>query len=121
MTGLLVAVAPRLGAHVVAAWLAGIVVNLLTVDSPTYFDIALRDFGLLLAALALGRLAASSARRAPSAEAEVAGTRPVRDLVRSRCNVREASVRRFVLSPSAACSADGRRAPLARAPRHGIA
>jgi uncharacterized membrane protein YphA (DoxX/SURF4 family) len=55
--GILVAVAPRLGAYVVAAWLAGIVVNLLTVDPPTYYDIALRDLGLLLAALTLGRLA----------------------------------------------------------------
>ena len=55
--GLIVAVAPRLGGYVVAAWLAGIVVNLLTVDPPTYYDIALRDFGLLLAALTLGRLA----------------------------------------------------------------
>jgi uncharacterized membrane protein YphA (DoxX/SURF4 family) len=84
LAGLLVAVAPRLGAYVVAAWLAGIVVNLLTVDPPTYYDIALRDFGLLLAALALGRLAASSARRAPSVDAQAAATRPVRDLVRSR-------------------------------------
>lgn len=82
--GLLVAVAPRLGAYVVAAWLAGIVVNLLTVDAPTYYDIALRDFGLLLAALALGRLAASSARRAPSAEAEAPAARPARDVVRSQ-------------------------------------
>jgi uncharacterized membrane protein YphA (DoxX/SURF4 family) len=55
--GLLVAVAPRLGAYVVAAWLAGIIVNLLSVDPPRYFDIALRDFGLLLAAVTLGRLA----------------------------------------------------------------
>ena len=55
--GVLVAVAPRIGAYVVAAWLAGIVVNLLTVDPPAYYDIALRDFGLLLAAVALGRLA----------------------------------------------------------------
>jgi uncharacterized membrane protein YphA (DoxX/SURF4 family) len=55
--GILVAVAPRLGAYVVAAWLAGIVVNLLTVDPPTYYDIALRDFALMLAALTLGRLA----------------------------------------------------------------
>ena len=55
--GILVALAPRLGAYVVAAWLAGIVVNLLTVDPPTYYDIALRDFGLLLGALTLGRLA----------------------------------------------------------------
>jgi hypothetical protein len=55
--GILVAVAPRIGAYVVAAWLAGIIVNLLTVDPPTYYDIALRDFGLMLAALTLGRLA----------------------------------------------------------------
>ena len=84
LAGLLVAVAPRLGAYVVAAWLAGIVVNLLTVDPPTYYDIALRDFGLLLAALALGRLAASSARRVPSGDAGAAATPPVRDLARSR-------------------------------------
>jgi uncharacterized membrane protein YphA (DoxX/SURF4 family) len=55
--GILVAVAPRLGAYVVAAWLAGIIVNLLTADPPTYYDIALRDFGLMLGALSLGRLA----------------------------------------------------------------
>lgn len=55
--GILVALAPRIGAYVVAAWLGGIIVNLLTVDPPTYYDIALRDFGLLLAALTLGRLA----------------------------------------------------------------
>jgi hypothetical protein len=53
--GVLVAVAPRFGAYVVAAWLAGIIVNLLTL--PGYYDVALRDFGLLVAALALGRLA----------------------------------------------------------------
>ena len=68
LAGLLVAVAPRLGAYVVAAWLAGIVVNLLTVDPPTYYDIALRDVGLLLAALALARLATRNARRIPRAE-----------------------------------------------------
>lgn len=55
--GLLVAFAPRIGAFVVAAWLAGIVVNLLTKNAPQYYDIALRDFGLMLAALTLGRLA----------------------------------------------------------------
>lgn len=55
--GILVALAPRIGAYVVAAWLGGIIVNLLTVDPPTYYDVALRDFGLLLAALTLGRLA----------------------------------------------------------------
>jgi hypothetical protein len=55
IAGLLVAVRPRIGAYVVAAWLGGIIVNLLL--SGKYFDVALRDFGLCLAALALGRLA----------------------------------------------------------------
>jgi len=55
--GLLVAVAPRIGAFVVAAWLFGIVVTLLTKNPPEYYDIALRDFGLMLGALTLGRLA----------------------------------------------------------------
>ena len=55
--GLLVAFAPRIGAFLVAAWLAGIVVNLLTKNPPEYYDIALRDFGLMLGALTLGRLA----------------------------------------------------------------
>ena len=54
--GLLVAFAPRIGAFVVAAWLFGIVVNLLTKNPPEYYDIALRDFGLMLGALTLGRL-----------------------------------------------------------------
>jgi hypothetical protein len=57
VAGLTVAVAPALGAPLVAAWLAGIVVNLLTKNPPEYYDIALRDFGLLLAALTLARLA----------------------------------------------------------------
>ena len=55
--GLLVAVAPRIGAFVVAGWLFGIVINLLTKNAPQYYDIALRDFGLMLGALTLGRLA----------------------------------------------------------------
>jgi hypothetical protein len=55
LAGVLVAIRPRIGAPVVAAWLAGIIVNLLTV--PGYYDIALRDFGLLLGALTLTRLA----------------------------------------------------------------
>ena len=50
----LVALRPQIGAYVVAAWLAGIVINLLLI--PGYFDIALRDFGLMLGALALARL-----------------------------------------------------------------
>jgi uncharacterized membrane protein YphA (DoxX/SURF4 family) len=56
IAGLAVAVKPRYGAYVVAAWLAGIIVNLLTLSG--YYDVALRDFGLLLGALTLGRLAA---------------------------------------------------------------
>jgi uncharacterized membrane protein YphA (DoxX/SURF4 family) len=54
--GLLVAVAPRIGAFVVAGWLFGIVINLLTKNAPQYYDIALRDFGLMLAALTFGRI-----------------------------------------------------------------
>jgi hypothetical protein len=55
--GILVLLAPRIGAFVVAAWLGGIILNLLTKDAPLYYDIALRDFGLMLAALTFGRLA----------------------------------------------------------------
>jgi hypothetical protein len=58
--GLIVAVRPRIGAYVVAAWLAGIIVDLLLVGG--YGDIALRDFGLLLGALTLGRLATARER-----------------------------------------------------------
>jgi hypothetical protein len=53
--GILVAVLPRIGGYVVAAWLAGIILNLLLIGD--YYDVALRDFGLLVAALALARLA----------------------------------------------------------------
>jgi hypothetical protein len=53
--GLLVAVAPRIGAWVVAAWLAAITVNLMF--PPGFYDIALRDFGLMIGAIALGVLA----------------------------------------------------------------
>jgi hypothetical protein len=45
---------PRIGAYVVAAWRLGIILDLLVLGS--FFDVALRDFGLLLAAVALGRL-----------------------------------------------------------------
>jgi uncharacterized membrane protein len=55
LAGVAVAVKPRYGALLVAAWLAGIIVNLLLI--PGYYDIALRDFGLLVGALALSRLA----------------------------------------------------------------
>jgi hypothetical protein len=62
--GLVVALAPLIGAPLVAAWLAGIIVNLLTNDPPQYYDIALRDFGLLLGALTLARLAFAFRRTA---------------------------------------------------------
>ena len=55
IAGLLVAIHPRLGGPVVAAWLAGIIINLLLI--PGFYDVALRDFGLFLAAIALSRLA----------------------------------------------------------------
>jgi hypothetical protein len=58
--GIVVAVRPRIGGYVVAAWLLGIIVNLLLVGG--YLDVALRDLGLLLAALALARLAEANAK-----------------------------------------------------------
>ena len=59
VAGLVVLVAPRFGGLLVAAWLGGIIVSLLLVGG--YGDIALRDFGLLVGALALARLAAGYA------------------------------------------------------------
>lgn len=53
--GLTVLLKPRYGAYIVAAWLGGIIINLLTYSG--YYDVALRDFGLMLGALTLGRLA----------------------------------------------------------------
>jgi hypothetical protein len=50
-----VAVAPRIGGYIIAAWLAGIIVNLFSMGN--YNDIALRDIGLLIGAIALARLA----------------------------------------------------------------
>jgi hypothetical protein len=55
LAGVTVALKPRYGAYIVAAWLAGIIINLLTYSG--FYDIALRDFGLMLAALTLARLA----------------------------------------------------------------
>jgi hypothetical protein len=66
--GVLVALRPRIGGYVVAVWLWAIIVNLLVAGD--FFDIALRDFGLSLGALALARLAeglAVSGRAAPAA------------------------------------------------------
>jgi hypothetical protein len=61
VAGLVVAIRPRYGSLLVSGWLAGIIVNLLLI--PDYYDIALRDFGLLLAALTLFRLASAFDRR----------------------------------------------------------
>ncbi len=60
IAGLGVAWKPRIFAWVVAAWLVVIIINLLLI--PGYFDIALRDFGLFLGALALARLSQQFAR-----------------------------------------------------------
>jgi DoxX len=55
LAAIIVAVRPKLGAPIVVAWLAGIIVNL--VSGPGFYDVALRDFGLMLGALTLTRLA----------------------------------------------------------------
>jgi hypothetical protein len=55
VAGLVVAVRPKIGGYLVAAWLAAIIGNLLLLGD--HYDVALRDFGLLLGALALARLA----------------------------------------------------------------
>jgi hypothetical protein len=55
VAGLVVAIRPKFGGYLVAAWLAGIITNLLL--QADFYDVALRDFGLLLAALTLARLA----------------------------------------------------------------
>ena len=66
IAGIVVGLRPRIGAYVVAAWLAGIILNLVLLGG--YYDVAVRDFGLSLAALALARLSVTydhqGARRA---------------------------------------------------------
>jgi hypothetical protein len=64
VAGLVVALRPKFGGYLVAAWLGGIIVNLLLLAD--HYDVALRDFGLLLAALTLARLA-TAFERSPSA------------------------------------------------------
>lgn len=64
VAGIVVAIVPRFGALIVAAWLAGIIVNLVSMGS--FFDVALRDFGLLVGALALAALAWDRPARATS-------------------------------------------------------
>jgi hypothetical protein len=62
IAGLVVLLRPRFGGYLVAAWLTGIIINLLIMAD--FYDVALRDFGLVLAALTLARLAtAFPARR----------------------------------------------------------
>ena len=61
VAGCVVAIAPRYGAPVVVLWLAGIIFTLVT--GPGYYDVALRDFGLLLGAATLARLAFAYDRR----------------------------------------------------------
>lgn len=73
VAGIVVLVLPRLGSLLVAGWLAGIILSLLLVGG--YGDIALRDFGLLLAALTLFRLAG-----AVSADPDNSGTAEPVDL-----------------------------------------
>jgi len=64
VAGLVVAFAPRFGGYLVATWLGGIIINLLTAHGPRFYDVALRDFGLLLGALTLARLASALDARA---------------------------------------------------------
>ena len=66
IAGLVVAVRPKFGGYLVAAWLGAIIVNLLVLGD--YYDVALRDFGLLLAALALARLATATEQRSTTSE-----------------------------------------------------
>jgi hypothetical protein len=67
LAGVLVAVAPQIGGYVVAGWLGGIIVNLLLVGG--FHDIALRDVGLLVGALALARLSVAFPRTGRRARA----------------------------------------------------
>ena len=62
VAGITVALAPRFGALLVAGWLAGIIVNLVSMGS--FYDVALRDFGLMVGALALAALAFDRAPKA---------------------------------------------------------
>ena len=67
LAGVVVALRPRFGGYLVAAWLAGIIVNLLL--QADFYDIALRDFGLLIGAVALARLATAFDRPRATARA----------------------------------------------------
>lgn len=64
VAGIGVALRPRIFSYVVSAWLLGIIVNLLMI--PGYYDVALRDLGLAIGALALGRLSETYGRGQPA-------------------------------------------------------
>jgi hypothetical protein len=68
VAGIAVALAPWFGGYLVAAWLGGIIVNLLTADPTRHYDVALRDLGLLLGALTLARLASALRHTAAPSE-----------------------------------------------------
>jgi uncharacterized membrane protein YphA (DoxX/SURF4 family) len=67
VAGIAVLLKPRYGAYLVAGWLAGIVINLLSYSG--FYDIALRDFGLLIGALTLARLATAFSPTRPAVRA----------------------------------------------------
>jgi uncharacterized membrane protein YphA (DoxX/SURF4 family) len=69
VAGTVVAIAPRYGSVLVAGWLGGIIANLLLVGG--YGDVALRDFGLMLGALTLARLAWSEVGSTSRAQSRV--------------------------------------------------
>jgi uncharacterized membrane protein YphA (DoxX/SURF4 family) len=69
VAGVVVALAPRYGSLLVAGWLGGIIVNLLLLGG--YGDVALRDFGLMLGALTLARLAWSEVGSTSRAQSRV--------------------------------------------------
>ena len=60
IAGLVVVAQPRIGGYIIALWLVGIILNLVAVGG--YLDVALRDVGLLLGALAMARLAEAEVR-----------------------------------------------------------
>ena len=79
VAGVVVAVRPKFGGYLVAAWLAGIIVNLLILAD--HYDVALRDFGLLLGAVALARLATAFDGK-HTAQVAAADPRPVAAVAR---------------------------------------
>ena len=92
--GIAVAIMPRFAAYVVMAWLWGIIVNLFMLGQ--HFDIALRDFGLSLGALSLGRLAqahhdARVAMERSTADTAVTSTTAVRTSEPTRIDTRRAA------------------------------